>query len=100
MIGTELFRITPLVAVVYCRPEYAKTLCSPVPQKPSQTIFFQSRRITSRWARIAGHANGSINASATIQRMYVRANGVTWPAMARPITQLSDQKNAVRERRR
>jgi hypothetical protein len=54
----------------------------------------------SRCARIAGHAKGSITASATSQRMYESAKGVTCPAMARPITQLRDQKNAVRERRR
>jgi hypothetical protein len=37
---------------------------------------------------------------ATIQRMNVSANGDTCPTIARPITQLSDQKRDVRVRSR
>src|SRR5579859_2744525 len=61
---------------------------------------FQCRRIVARCSRRSGHANGIIAASATHQRMNVSAKGVTWPAMARPITQLRDQKSAVRLRSR
>ena len=43
-----------------------------------------------------GHANGIITATATVQRMQESASGETWPTMARPITQLSDQKSDVR----
>ena len=71
-----------------------------MPQKPSQTIVFQLRRTTGQWARITGKANGIITATATIQRAKVSAKGETWPTIARPITQLSDQKNAVRLRSR
>src|SRR5207249_7328406 len=86
----------PLVAVVYCRATYPKALWSPVPQKPSHAITFQWRRTAARCARMSGHANGIITATATPQRMQERASGETWPTMARPITQLSDQKSDVR----
>src|SRR2546423_15352245 len=100
MTGTELLRITPFVAVVYCRPRYANALCSPVPQKPSHAMVFQLRRIAGQCERISGHAMANIAAMAISQRMKVSAKGVTCPTMARPITQLSDQKKAVRPRRR
>src|ERR1700674_523641 len=98
--GMELFRITPLVAVVYCRPRYANMLCRPVPQNASHTIIFQLRWIAAQWVRISGHAKGSITATATIQRMKVSASGETCPTIARPITQLSDQMSDVRLRSR
>src|SRR6185503_19724192 len=100
MIGMELLSMTPLVAVVYWTPTYANALCSPVPHAPSQTITFQWRRTAGQCARISGHAKGSMTAIATSQRMKVNASGETCPTMARPITQLSDQKSDVRVRSR
>jgi hypothetical protein len=47
-----------------------------------------------------GHANGIIAPTATIHRIHVSVRGVTWPTIARPITQLSDQKSDVRLRSR
>ena len=41
-----------------------------------------------------------MTATATTQRMKVSVRGVTWPTIARPITQLSDQKSDVRVSRR
>src|SRR5205823_6652054 len=98
--GTALFRITPLVAVVYCRPMYVKTLYGPVPQMPSQTMIFQCRRMAGQFARRSRHAKGTMTSTATSQRAKVIANGVTCPAMARPMIQLTDQRNAVSVRRR
>jgi hypothetical protein len=63
-------------------------------------MVFQLRRMVARWVRTCGQANGSITITATTQRTNASANGDTWPTMARPITQLSDQKNAVRLSRR
>src|SRR5512132_4115054 len=37
-----------------------------------------------------------MTATATTQRAKASVNGDTWPTIARPITQLSDQKNEVR----
>ena len=71
-----------------------------MPQKPIHAIVFQCLRMMGQWRRIPGHANGIITATATSQRMNVSASGDTWPTMARPITQLSDQKNDVRLRSR
>lgn len=56
--------------------------------------------MTLQWPRIERHANGSITATATHQRRNVSASGEISPTMARPITQLRDQKNAVRVSRR
>src|SRR5690349_20290564 len=63
-------------------------------------MTFQFLRTAGQCARISGHANGIITVTAIVQRMNVSANGVTCPTMARPTTQLSDQKNDVRVRRR
>src|SRR5258708_5582980 len=63
-------------------------------------MSFRLRRIAGHCARTSRQANGIITAIATSQRMKTSAKGVTCPAMARPMTQLSDQKSAVRPRRR
>src|SRR5664279_5113336 len=75
-------------------------LCSPVPQNPSHATSLQRLRIAGHWSRTWGHAKGSISASAPTQRMKVNASGDTWPVIARPITQLTDQKRIVRVSRR
>ena len=67
-----------------------------MPQKPSHTISFQLLRISGQWRLMSGQAKGIITTTATTQRMKVSAKGETCPTIARPITQLSDQKNAVR----
>ncbi len=63
-------------------------------------MSFQWRRTAGHCARISRHAKGSMIATAPTQRMKVNASGETWPAIARPITQLIDQKSTVSVRRR
>ena len=63
-------------------------------------MTFQFLRMTGQFARMPGHANGIMAPTATIQRIHVSVSGVTWPTIARPITQLSDQKSDVRLRSR
>ena len=56
-----------------------------------------------QWRRIGGPVRADPAATRTAssprppptQRMNVSAKGVTWPTIARPITQLSDQKSDV-----
>src|SRR5258708_29074540 len=37
-IGVGELRIGPLIALVYCKPQYLSTLCSPPPSRPRPTI--------------------------------------------------------------
>ncbi len=71
-----------------------------MPQKPSQAIALQWRRITGQCRRMSGQAKGSIAVTAIAQRMKVRESGETVPTTALPITQLSDQKSEVTLRSR
>ncbi len=94
-IGVSEFRIEPLVALVYCSPQYCSTLCSPPPRNPSRTMGFQPRASSARCAHSRGATSGAIRASAIAQRQKVSATGGTSPASARPAIQLPDQNSAA-----
>ena len=94
-IGVSEFRIEPLVALVYCSPQYCSTLCSPPPRSPSRTMGFQPRASSVRCAHSRGATSGAIRASAIAQRQKVSATGGTRPASARPAIQLPDQNSAA-----
>src|SRR5437667_403578 len=81
-IGVSEFRIEPLVALVYCSPQYCSTLCSPPPRSPSRAIAFHSRASSERCAHSRGATSGAIRASAIAQRQKVSATGGTRPARA------------------
>ncbi len=93
--GVVALKIAPLVASVYCRPQYCRTLCSPPPSSPSATIGRHSRASSRRADHRRGPTNGMSSATAIAQRQNVSADGGTRSASMRPATQLPVQNRAA-----
>lgn len=75
--GVSELRIAPLVALVYCSPQYCSTLWIPPPSRPRTTMGFQCRRSSARCRQRRGPTTGAISSSAITQRQNVSATGGT-----------------------